>query len=228
MATTLPYNISDHFPILLQIGRDTQWGGGYFKFQNMWWRDQTLKGAIEEWWKDCHHIKGMPSYCFSKKLSVIKDKLKVWNKETFKNIFAEKAKLEGELEALNKKVMVEGMNRMDFLKEKELKSGLSEILAREEIYWRDKARELWIKEGDKNTQFFHAFVKARKALNQINEILDENGKIHQDRDSMGQATVEYFAKLLNAFEDDDTLDRFEILKAIPKLISGDNNEMLMG
>ncbi|GLJ27390.1 hypothetical protein SUGI_0537540 [Cryptomeria japonica] len=36
IAKTLAYCLSDHFPIMLEMGSETRWGGGYFKFQNMW------------------------------------------------------------------------------------------------------------------------------------------------------------------------------------------------
>ncbi|XP_059074891.1 uncharacterized protein LOC131874942 [Cryptomeria japonica] len=156
IASTLPISTSDHYPLQMDIGTATQGGGGYFKFQNMWWREKSLKSQLEQWWMECKHIQGTPSFCFVKKLLFVKNKLKIWNRDVFKNIFEEKDKIGKELEKLNLIVMEKGMTSIEFEEEKRLKNSLNEILAREEIYWRDKARELWIREGDKNTKFFHA------------------------------------------------------------------------
>ena len=41
------------------------------------------------------------------------------------------------------------MSKEEIEKEKYLKKELMELLHREEIYWRDKPRKLWIQDGDK-------------------------------------------------------------------------------
>lgn len=55
----------------------------------------------------------------------------------------------------------------------------------EESKWRQKARVRWIKEGDKNTAFFHSTCKVRQARKQIHkllvqeEIIEEPGQIKE-------------------------------------------------
>lgn len=85
----------------------------------------------------------------------------------FGNIFGEKRRLEGDLGALNAKVLAEGMDEVDFLTEKDLLSKYGEVLQREEIYWKQKSRENWLKVGDGNMKFFHSLVKVRRNLNRI-------------------------------------------------------------
>ena len=52
----------------------------------------------------------------------------------------------------------------------DLQKALHKALRREEQYWRIKARCLWLKEGDKNTSFFHKHAEAQKNYNSIREI----------------------------------------------------------
>ncbi|GLJ49831.1 hypothetical protein SUGI_1058670 [Cryptomeria japonica] len=119
------------------------------------------------------------------------------------------------------------MDRDDYIRENELKSILSETLMREEIYWKDKGREIWIKRGDKNMKFFHASVKARRAHNQIKVIISNDGLGHKDRGSIGQVAVIYFKKNLNSVGTKETRCRDMILEATPKLVTDEDNQMLM-
>ncbi|XP_059066306.1 uncharacterized protein LOC131857630 [Cryptomeria japonica] len=179
---TLPYCLSDQFPIMLEMGSEIGRGG---------------------------------------------DKIKVWNKETLKNIFNEKDRVEGELDALNRKIMDNGMSKVDFINDKNPKERLVELHIREEIYWRDKAREMWIKDGDKNTKYFHSSVKARQAFNQVSEITLEDGHKLQNMNEIGQAAVEYFFDILNDKIRDPIVGNVELMEDIPRLVTLEDNAMLM-
>ena len=37
----------------------------------------------------------------------------------------------------------------------------------EEIMWRQKSREVWLKEGEKNTRFFHKMANSHRRRNEI-------------------------------------------------------------
>eukprot|EP00253_Pinus_taeda_P002419 PITA_02419 len=46
------------------------------------------------------------------------------------------------------------------------------ILQKRELTWRLKSRALWIRDGDKNTIFFHRYANHRRKVNSIWEIFD--------------------------------------------------------
>lgn len=46
----------------------------------------------------------------------------------------------------------------------------------EKIYWRQRGKNQWAKEGDRNTQFSHAKASKRKQTNTIEGIFDTGGQ----------------------------------------------------
>ncbi|XP_059070965.1 uncharacterized protein LOC131862171 [Cryptomeria japonica] len=167
-----PITLSDHYPVQLTCTIPLMKVKGNFKFLSMWWRDSNFEENMEKWWKECKDIKGTPSFCFVQKLKYLKNKIKIWNVASFKNIFAKKIRVEEELNRINNLVIEKGMTNEEFHEENSLKVELAEILLREEMYWRDKSRELWIDAGDSNSKIFHASFKAKRNKNRINQLKD--------------------------------------------------------
>lgn len=58
-------------------------------------------------------------------------------------------------------------------------------LQMDEVSWRQKARERWIKEGSKNTKFFHFLAIYRRRHNYVEELKIEERSI-QVNESLGE------------------------------------------
>ena len=60
------------------------------------------------------------------------------------------------------------------MEEKEARKEARELYKKwtllEEASWRQKSREIWLKEGDRNTKFFHQMANAHRRRNQLNRI----------------------------------------------------------
>jgi hypothetical protein len=61
---------------------------------------------------------------------------------------------------------------------------LNEWLEKEELKWKQKSRELWLKEGDRNSKFFHLSTLVRRRRNSIVEIKLDNVEWIHSRDEI--------------------------------------------
>ncbi|XP_059064892.1 uncharacterized protein LOC131856943 [Cryptomeria japonica] len=95
------------------------------------------------------------------------------------------------------------MSNEEYYKEKALKEELAELIRREELFWRDKSRELWIKEGDANTKKFHASVKAKRSRNRIDSIVDKDGNRRSSLEAIEEVAVNFFRELLGDGSNDN-------------------------
>ncbi|WKA03325.1 hypothetical protein VitviT2T_021440 [Vitis vinifera] len=75
------------------------------------------------------------------------------------------------------------------------KGELEELILREEIHWRQKARVKWVKEGDCNSKFFHKVANGRRNRKFIKVLENERGLVLDNSDSIKEEILRYFEKL---------------------------------
>ena len=81
----------------------------------------------------------------------------------------------------------------------------------------------WLREGDRNTKFFHALTKQRRARNKITQLQDVNGNIVEDEEGLVAIATSYFRQI---FESSNPEDIEEALAQVPTTITGAMNENL--
>lgn len=59
---------------------------------------------------------------------------------------------------------------VDWYQEKVLRGRLEFLLECEHIMWAQRAKNLWMIQGDRNTHFFHSVVKEKKILHHLKKI----------------------------------------------------------
>ncbi|XP_059074835.1 uncharacterized protein LOC131874904 [Cryptomeria japonica] len=217
----------DHLPLSLSIAQEMRNQKNYFIFQIMWWRDEAFLDNLKIWWQEGNIYSSSPSFKFTKRIQYLKNRIKDWNKNSFKNIFAEKSRIEKKLEEISSKVMQFGMTNEEFELEKELKTQYLEILKREELYWKDKSRELCIFEGDLNTKCFHASSKARRINNRICSIKDKNGKLKNSDTELERIALEYFEEIMGSSKEGNSGTPSIIEEVIDPPISSSDSDMLV-
>lgn len=68
----------------------------------------------------------------------------------------------------------------------------------EESFWKQQCRDKWLKEGDKNTRFFHASVKGNRTRNGLENLLDSAGNLQSLKTSKDEGAAEYFKNLFTS------------------------------
>ncbi|RVW47111.1 hypothetical protein CK203_105487 [Vitis vinifera] len=94
----------------------------------------------------------------------------------------------------------EGGLNPDLLSQRASRKGeLEELILREEIHWRQKAKVKWVKEGDCNSKFYHKVANGRRNRKYIKELENERGLVLKNAESITEEiyiTLRSFTQIL--------------------------------
>ena len=138
LQEVLPRWISDHWTIVLDTN-PFKWGPTPFRFENMWLQHPSFKECFSTWWRSFQG-NGWEGHKFMRKLQFVKAKLKGWNKDSFGELNERKKSILNEIANIDV-VKQEGILTFELSAQRALRKGeLKELILREEIHWRQKAR----------------------------------------------------------------------------------------
>eukprot|EP00253_Pinus_taeda_P017254 PITA_17254 len=166
-------------------------------------------------------------HMFQLKLKELKGRIKKWNKEEFGNIMEDKQKLEKEMESLQQKMIMEGKTKESISKEGVIIGKLKERRKQEEVLWRQKSRIKWLREGERNTKFFHQAMIKHRQRSRILSIKDKNGNRVVEQVEIEQVLIDHHKGILSEPQADRMQAIQEICSAIPRLVTEDQNKALM-
>ncbi|XP_019163505.1 PREDICTED: uncharacterized protein LOC109159849 [Ipomoea nil] len=184
----LPRLHSDHNPIMFveQAGRPPDPSNRPIRFEAAWLTREDYKRI----WKDAaalgdHNIEALIS-------SVTKESLH-WNKKVFGNIFNRKKRLEARIRGIQLANNYATSCVLQSL-ERELADELNMVLDQEEALWFQKSRMDWIRDGDRNTRFYHNSAMIRRNRNRI-RFLKPQGEWTDDPNILSTHIIGYFSSL---------------------------------
>eukprot|EP00253_Pinus_taeda_P031484 PITA_31484 len=218
---------SDHWPIRLEIDIKKNKGKKPFRFEAFWLRNPDFLHKVEEWWTQSQVRGKGKMHTFQLKLKEIKGKIRKWNREEFRHIMEEKQKLEKEMEDIQQQIILEGRDEERSKEAGRIIKQLEERRKQEEIMLRQKSRINWLREGERNTKFFHQAMIQNRQRNWIFSIKTAEGERVVEQEEIERVLVEYHKGILTETQDDRGEAIEQICKEIPKLITAEQNKALM-
>jgi hypothetical protein len=197
-----------------------------FHFEKFWLSHSDFKSLAKSWWEQAEIDHGSCMYKFQQRLKNFKQRLKIWNKESFGNITQSIKTIVGRLEEIQG-IFIAGSRTTELMQEEEhLKMQLEERRKQEEILWKQKSRVQWLKEGEKNTKFFHKAMIHRRHINRISHLEDSQGNPIKEHSKIEAELLRYYQDLLK----EPVSDRSEAIRRvtahIPALITQEKNAAL--
>ncbi|XP_059429071.1 uncharacterized protein LOC132162868 [Corylus avellana] len=180
----------DHNPILVVLNKKKVGGrrdAGLFRIEDSWSAREDFKEVVHKAWKakprrdnQWETIKG--------KLTSCKRVIQIWVKKNAKannRLINAKTK---ELEAIQRGQGGDG-------EEKVIKDAINELLEQEELSWKQRAKEEWLRHGDRNTKYFLACATQKRRQNTIDQIRDAEGKLCTMVTAIEEAFVRFYKEL---------------------------------
>ncbi|CAH9072676.1 unnamed protein product [Cuscuta europaea] len=186
----------------------------------MWLAHSSFMEVVKKSWNSPNYDGGMRGLV--KKLQNLKRDLKIWNLESFGNIFDDIKTCESEVLEAEKDFENDPTpeNREKWSHYRSLLVAKYKI---ERKFWKQKANIKWLKEGDANTIFFHSYAKMRKKMYTINSIQNTEGEPVNALPDIASAAIHFFKDLYSV---EPTVSLEQIQKYIPKIISEEDNYMM--
>jgi hypothetical protein len=218
---------SDHWPIQLWLDIPATPGQKPFRLEQFWLSHPDFQQKVHTWWREAAVPYGSKMYRFQQKLKNFKQKLKTWNKHTFGNIFEAQKKLMDQMGIVQSQIREQGISEDLKAQEAAISQKLEERKSQEEILWRQKSRIQWLKEGDRNTKFFHRSTIQRRHTNHITQLISDNGKIIHSHEDLEEELVAYYQNLLTEPQKDRSQAITRVTQHIPTLIMEEKNVTLL-
>lgn len=164
---------------------------------------------------------------FQQKLKYLKKVLKTWNRTQFGNIFDQRKKLEQQMNTLQQCIILEGRKEEYALQEQILSNQIEMHRQQEETLWRQKSSIIWLRDGEKNTKFFHGSTIQRRMHNNIAFINNQQGENLEKHEDIAQEFQEHFQNTLKEPPGSRIQAIQNIVQHIPKIINEDHNNRLL-
>ncbi|KAK6158751.1 hypothetical protein DH2020_006065 [Rehmannia glutinosa] len=204
---------SDHLMLILISEPDRLNAKKRFSFDRRWVAREGADDVVRDAWM--LNSVGTPMFLVHQKIRNCRLKLLAWNRTGSSN----SAKVILETNAKLNVLSGQRVNK-DWRMWESLKGVLNKAYGNEELFWKQKSRNQWLREGDRNTKFFQASVIQRQKMNCIDRLVSANGELFESREDVVKEITGYYGEL---FSSSISSTNTTLLEGIPCSISHTRN-----
>ncbi|XP_073025066.1 uncharacterized protein [Primulina eburnea] len=160
-----------------------------FRFEKGWLLNEDCRLVVENGWKASD-----PTLSLGDRMEHCKVALLQWDKNKIRHtpriLKAQREKLNGLRTSDNWRSHEAQIN--------ELEEEIEDLASKEEMYWRQRSRISWLKDGDRNTKFFHSKASNRRIQNTITGLISSHGDWCTENREMSTIVLDYFESLFTS------------------------------
>ena len=157
----------------------------------MWLCDKGCSNTVKKAWGP--PLIGATMTKVAGKVQICGEKLTEWSKKSFGNV---KKMLEKKM--LLSKVEMDAARGGDPLRVKALQLEINNMLDKENLMWQQRSRALFLKNGDRNTTYFHSKASQRFRRNRILGLKNTQNEWCTEESQIKNIVVDYYQSLFSS------------------------------
>ncbi|RVX06412.1 hypothetical protein CK203_023562 [Vitis vinifera] len=173
------------------------------------WSGGLNNQSRASWWQEMV-VRGSASFRLTAKLKELKQNLKNWNREVFGSLECNKDATLQQVEYWDRMECERSLTDEELTCKKEAKEGYAKWVDLEETHWRQASRELWLKEGGRNTGYFHRMASAHRRANYMDRIKINGVSLSRDQEVREGIANAYQQLLLESSDWEADIGRLQL------------------
>ena len=174
---------SDHTPSLWDSGLQKTPKSSSYKMEKWWLLREDFKGLISRIWNE-NTKANSPLDKWQEKIRKIRKVTRGWSSNEEASIKRYKKILVEEFNSLDVKAETSALSTDELSRAKFINSELQKIWLQEEVKAKQRSRDRDIKEGDRNTSYFHAVANQRNRKVTIHSLDGPEGPVTDTREML--------------------------------------------
>lgn len=189
-----------------------------FRFEQMWMSDKGCSEIVEVVWKE-RITKSCATKVIQKVAKCAAEHTR-WSEIFFGSVHWDLEMKRKQLKQAEK-IVIQGA---DIDRMRQLKQEINLLLDKEAKMSSQRSRVMWLKDGDRNTKFFHSKATQRRSKNYIRKLHDASGRWCTQRAQVVDTIVNFYQDL---FATTNSASFEEVTDTIPQLVTAKMNDILL-